>query len=84
MPDAHQWYSLVISGVFRACSNVAPAMVSAAGELGIMPGSMVTPSYVVVSKSNADALMSTSQGAGRALGQRTQSLIRAPAGAIEQ
>jgi tRNA-splicing ligase RtcB len=41
-----------------------------AGVLGIIPGSMGTSSYVVVGKGSADALMSSSHGAGRR-GSRT-------------
>ncbi|NJN17328.1 MAG: RtcB family protein [Oscillochloris sp.] len=41
-----------------------------AGELGIIPGSMATNSYVVVGKGNPDSLMSSSHGAGRR-GSRT-------------
>ncbi len=43
---------------------------AAAGELGIIPGSMATPSYVVVGNGNPESLMSTSHGAGRR-GSRT-------------
>jgi len=37
------------------------------GELGIIPGSMATPAYLVMGKGNADALHSASHGAGRAM-----------------
>jgi tRNA-splicing ligase RtcB len=41
------------------------------GVLGIIPGSMATPSYIVAGRGNADALASSSHGAGRR-GSRTQ------------
>lgn len=41
------------------------------GELGIIPGSMGTKSYIVSGKGNADALCSCSHGAGRRM-SRTQ------------
>lgn len=40
------------------------------GELGIIPGSMATPAYLVMGKSNADALYSASHGAGRAMSRQ--------------
>ena len=41
-----------------------------AGVLGIIPGSMATPSYIVAGTGSEDSLMSTSHGAGRR-GSRT-------------
>ncbi|MGE3165484.1 MAG: RtcB family protein [Planctomycetota bacterium] len=38
-----------------------------AGVLGIIPGSMATPTYVVQGKGNADSLASASHGAGRVM-----------------
>jgi tRNA-splicing ligase RtcB len=38
-----------------------------AGVPGIIPGSMATPSYVVVGKGNKDSINSSSHGAGRAM-----------------
>ena len=35
------------------------------GELGIIPGSMATPGYIVSGKGNVDSLFSASHGAGR-------------------
>jgi tRNA-splicing ligase RtcB len=40
------------------------------GELGIIPGSMATPAYLVMGKSNADALYSASHGAGRVMSRQ--------------
>ncbi len=37
------------------------------GEMGIIPGSMATPGYLVCGKGNADSLYSASHGAGRAM-----------------
>jgi len=37
------------------------------GELGIIPGSMATPAYLVMGKGHTDALNSASHGAGRAM-----------------
>lgn len=39
------------------------------GQLGIIPGSMGTPSYIVVGKGNPLSFMSCSHGAGRAMGR---------------
>jgi tRNA-splicing ligase RtcB (3'-phosphate/5'-hydroxy nucleic acid ligase) len=40
------------------------------GEIGIIPGSMGTPSYIVKGKGNPESFMSCSHGAGRCLGRR--------------
>lgn len=37
------------------------------GDLGIIPGSMATPTYVVTGKGNEDSLRSASHGAGRVM-----------------
>ena len=37
------------------------------GELGIIPGSMATPGYIVSGKGNAESLYSASHGAGRTM-----------------
>ena len=41
-----------------------------AGEIGIIPGSMGTASYIVKGKGNTESFMSCSHGAGRCLGRR--------------
>jgi tRNA-splicing ligase RtcB len=41
-----------------------------AGELGIIPGSMTTPAYLVSGKGAASALHSAAHGAGRAMSRR--------------
>ncbi len=41
-----------------------------AGELGIIPGSMTTPAYLVTGKGSADALFSASHGAGRIMSRQ--------------
>ncbi|TDQ76945.1 RtcB family protein [Sphingobacterium yanglingense] len=41
-----------------------------AGELGIIPGSMTTPAYLVSGKGSADSLYSASHGAGRAMSRK--------------
>ncbi|OOQ61586.1 RtcB family protein [Mucilaginibacter pedocola] len=41
-----------------------------AGELGIIPGSMTTPAYLVAGKGVSDALYSASHGAGRAMSRQ--------------
>ncbi|MCL4180901.1 MAG: RtcB family protein [Verrucomicrobia bacterium] len=43
------------------------------GVLGIIPGSMASPGYLVRGKGNVDALLSASQGAGRVM-SRTKAL----------
>jgi tRNA-splicing ligase RtcB len=40
------------------------------GELGIIPGSMATPAYLVMGKGNTSALNSASHGAGRAMSRQ--------------
>jgi tRNA-splicing ligase RtcB len=40
------------------------------GELGIIPGSMTTPAYLVSGKETGDALYSASHGAGRAMSRQ--------------
>ena len=40
------------------------------GVMGVIPGSMGTPGYVVSGRGNADSLESASHGAGRAMGRR--------------
>jgi tRNA-splicing ligase RtcB len=40
------------------------------GELGIIPGSMGTPSYIVKGLGNKDSFMSASHGAGRVMSRR--------------
>jgi tRNA-splicing ligase RtcB len=40
------------------------------GELGIIPGSMTTPAYLVSGKGSAQALHSASHGAGRAMSRK--------------
>ncbi|MBE9585144.1 RtcB family protein [Mucilaginibacter sp. JRF] len=42
-----------------------------AGELGIIPGSMTTPAYLVAGKGRAEALYSASHGAGRAMSRQS-------------
>jgi len=44
-----------------------------AGELGIIPGSMGTPSYIVEGLGNRDSFMSCSHGAGRCMGRKAAS-----------
>jgi len=40
------------------------------GVLGVIPGSMATPGYVVRGKGNAESLRSAAHGAGRAVGRK--------------
>lgn len=40
---------------------------AAVGELGVIPGSMATPAYVVMGKGNPESLTSASHGAGRCM-----------------
>jgi tRNA-splicing ligase RtcB len=42
---------------------------AAAGELGVIPGSMGSASYIVQGKGNPESLASCSHGAGRRLGR---------------
>jgi tRNA-splicing ligase RtcB len=41
-----------------------------AGVLGVIPGSMGTPAYIVVGKGNVDSLCSASHGAGRLMSRK--------------
>jgi tRNA-splicing ligase RtcB len=41
-----------------------------AGEIGIIPGSQGSPSYIVKGKGNADSFESCSHGAGRKMGRK--------------
>lgn len=43
---------------------------AAEGELGIIPGSMATPGYIVRGRGNAGSLSSASHGAGRAMSRQ--------------
>ncbi len=43
---------------------------AAAGEIGIIPGSMGAPSYIVRGRGNPDGLMSCSHGAGRTMSRK--------------
>nr|WP_075831005.1 RtcB family protein [Deinococcus marmoris] len=43
---------------------------AAAGQLGLIPGSMADPGFVVRGRGHADALASASHGAGRQLGRK--------------
>jgi len=40
------------------------------GQLGVIPGSMATPAYVVVGKGNEDSMCSASHGAGRCMSRK--------------
>jgi len=45
------------------------------GQIGIIPGSMGTPSYIVKGKGNPESFMSCSHGAGRVMGRKEASRI---------
>jgi tRNA-splicing ligase RtcB len=49
-----------------------------AGEAGIIPGSMGTPSYIVKGKGNPESFMSCSHGAGRVMGRNEASRSLTP------
>ncbi len=40
------------------------------GELGVIPGSMASPTYIIRGKGNADSINSASHGAGRAMSRK--------------
>jgi tRNA-splicing ligase RtcB (3'-phosphate/5'-hydroxy nucleic acid ligase) len=64
----------VIGGVERdVVVHRKGATPAGAGVLGIIPGSMATPGFVVRGKGNADSLNSASHGAGRAM-SRTKAI----------
>ncbi len=48
------------------------------GEVGIIPGSMGAPSYIVEGLGNPDAFMSCSHGAGRVMGRKEASRVLTP------
>jgi len=61
----------VISGVEReVIVHRKGATPAGAGVLGIIPGSMATPGFVVSGKGNAESLNSASHGAGRAMSRK--------------
>ena len=49
------------------------------GEIGIIPGSMGAPSFIVIGLGNPDAFMSCSHGAGRVMGRMQASRTLTPA-----
>jgi RNA-splicing ligase RtcB len=83
MPDAHVGYGLPIGGVLATEDTVIPgvekeviahrkgATPAGQGVLGIIPGSMASPGFVVSGKGNPESLNSASHGAGRVM-SRTQ------------
>lgn len=61
----------VIDGVEReVIVHRKGATPAGAGVLGIIPGSMATPGFVVSGKGNAESLNSASHGAGRAMSRK--------------
>ena len=61
----------VIDGVEReVVVHRKGATPAGAGVLGIIPGSMATPGFVVSGKGNAESLNSASHGAGRAMSRK--------------
>jgi tRNA-splicing ligase RtcB (3'-phosphate/5'-hydroxy nucleic acid ligase) len=61
----------VIGGIEReVIVHRKGATPAGAGVLGIIPGSMATPGFVVSGKSNAESLNSASHGAGRAMSRK--------------
>jgi tRNA-splicing ligase RtcB len=61
----------VIGGVEReVIVHRKGATPAGAGVLGIIPGSMATPGFVISGKGNADSLNSASHGAGRAMSRK--------------
>jgi len=61
----------VIGGVEReVVVHRKGATPAGAGVLGIIPGSMATPGFVVSGKGNVDSLNSASHGAGRAMSRK--------------
>jgi tRNA-splicing ligase RtcB (3'-phosphate/5'-hydroxy nucleic acid ligase) len=63
--------SHIINGVEReVIVHRKGATPAASGVLGIIPGSMATPGFIVRGKGNEDALKSASHGAGRTMGRK--------------
>jgi tRNA-splicing ligase RtcB len=61
----------IIGGVEReVIVHSKGATPAGAGVLGIIPGSMATPGFVVSGKGNAESLNSASHGAGRAMSRK--------------
>ncbi len=54
------------------------------GEIGIIPGSQGTSSYIVKGKGNADSFMSCSHGAGRCMGRKQASRTLSLEGEIKR
>jgi len=63
------WKDTLIDGT-EAIIHRKGATPAHVGELGIIPGSMATPAYLVVGKGNNEALQSASHGAGRAMSRK--------------
>ena len=62
----------IIGGVEReVVVHRKGATPAGAGVLGIIPGSMATPGFVVSGKGNAESLNSASHGAGRAMSRKS-------------
>jgi len=63
------WKDRLIDGA-EAIIHRKGATPAHAGELGIIPGSMATPAYLVLGKGDGGALNSASHGAGRAMSRK--------------
>jgi RNA-splicing ligase RtcB len=58
------------AGIIVHCNGATPA---GAGVLGIIPGSMASPGYIVRGKGSPESLHSASHGAGRVM-SRTKAM----------
>ncbi|QEM12897.1 RtcB family protein [Mucilaginibacter rubeus] len=63
------WKDILANGT-EAIIHRKGATPAHVGELGIIPGSMATPAYLVMGKGNDSALYSASHGAGRAMSRK--------------
>lgn len=66
----HNFASLEVHGGEEVMVHRKGATQAKEGQLGIIPGSMGTPSYIVRGKGNPDSLESCSHGAGRQMGRK--------------
>ncbi len=65
-----EFHQIPGKGVREVVVHRKGATPAAAGELGVIPGSMADPAFVVRGKGNAESLASASHGAGRRMSRK--------------
>jgi tRNA-splicing ligase RtcB (3'-phosphate/5'-hydroxy nucleic acid ligase) len=72
MPDCHSGYGMPIGGVLATHGVIIHrkgAVSAREGEVGIIPGSPGTHSFIVKGKGNPESFTNCSHGAGRRMGR---------------